>query len=105
VGNSAGGDGGGGNGGTNNRNNVGVEASPGATNTGGGGGGGAYYNVPGIGVYAVDGKPGGSGVVILRYSALARIIDRIDPGLSFTYSNDGTYHYYTFTAGAGNIIF
>jgi hypothetical protein len=48
---------------------------------------------------------GGSGVVILRYSALARVIDKISGGLTFTYSNDGTYQRYIFTGGSGTITF
>jgi hypothetical protein len=50
-------------------------------------------------------KPGGSGIVVLRYPSLARIINRIDPGLTYTFSDDGTFKRYIFTAGSGNITF
>jgi hypothetical protein len=66
-------------------------ATSGQVNTGGGGGGG--------------GANGGSGVVILRYPSLARIINQIDPGLTYTFSDDGTWKRYVFTAGSGNITF
>jgi hypothetical protein len=42
---------------------------------------------------------------VLRYSSLATIINFIDPGLTYTFSDDGTYKRYVFTAGAGNIRF
>lgn len=66
-------------------------ATSGLINTGGGGGGG--------------GGSGGSGVVILRYPSLARIVDYIDPGLTYNYSDDGTWKRYKFTSGSGNIRF
>ena len=66
-------------------------ATAGTANTGGGGGGG--------------GANGGSGVVILRYSSRARIINYIAPGLTYSYSDDGTWKRYVFTAGTGNITF
>lgn len=66
-------------------------ATSGTVNTGGGGGGG--------------GGNGGSGIVILRYPSKARIINRIDAGLVYTYSDDGTWKRYIFTSGSGNIIF
>jgi hypothetical protein len=87
-----GGDGGGGNGA---RGEIPLDPQQGATggaiNTGSGGGGG--------------GAGGGSGVVILRYPSSARVIDGIDPGLTFSYSDDGTFKRYVFTAGTGNIRF
>jgi hypothetical protein len=43
--------------------------------------------------------------VVLRYPSLARIINRIDPGLTYTFSDDGTFKRYIFTAGSGNITF
>jgi hypothetical protein len=36
---------------------------------------------------------------------LARIIHTIDPGLTYTFSDDGTFKRYVFTAGSGNITF
>jgi hypothetical protein len=42
---------------------------------------------------------------VLRYSSLARIINRIDPGLTYDFSDDGTFKRYVFTAGSGNITF
>ena len=86
-----GGLGGGGNGRSGDLRNAGSNATAGQINTGGGGGGG--------------GRNGGSGVVILRYSSRARIINRIDPGLTYTYSDDGTWKRYVFTSGTGNITF
>lgn len=89
------GDGGGGTGAI--RGGVSTAGQP---NTGGGGGGGfvgGFSNSPS--------SPGGSGVVILRYDSRARIINRIDPGLTFAFSDDGTFKRYVFTAGTGNITF
>jgi hypothetical protein len=68
-----------------------VAPTAGTVNTGSGGGGG--------------GAGGGSGLVVLRYPSVARIINRIDPGLTFTFSDDGTFKRYIFTAGSGNITF
>jgi hypothetical protein len=87
-----GGNGGGGNGALGDlRNPADPPATSGTANTGGGGGGG--------------GGLGGSGVVILRYPSVVRIINRIDPGLTYTFSDDGTWKRYVFTAGTGNITF
>jgi hypothetical protein len=74
-------------------------------NTGGGGGGGYFQRFENGQTIGAVGGAGGSGVVIIRYSALARVIDKIAPGLTFTYSNDGFFHRYVFTAGSGNITF
>jgi hypothetical protein len=41
----------------------------------------------------------------LRYPASARIINNIAPGLSYTFTDDGTFKRYVFTAGSGNITF
>lgn len=88
----AGGLGGGGNGRAGDLRSPALDpATPGGTNTGGGGGGG--------------GANGGSGIVILRYPAGARIIDYVDPGLSYTYSDDGIWKRYIFTSGSGSIRF
>ena len=73
------------------------QATAGQTNTGGGGGGGYDSSFPG--------KAGGSGFIVVRYPSLARIIHTIDPGLTYTFSDDGTFKRYVFTAGSGNITF
>lgn len=87
-----GGSGGGGNGGRGDLRDGFTQApTAGAINTGGGGGGG--------------GSAGGSGVVVLRYPSLARIIDFIDPGLTYEYSDDGTFKRYVFKSGTGSIRF
>jgi hypothetical protein len=87
-----GGDGGGGIGRTGDlRNPPNFAATSGAINTGGGGGGG--------------GGAGGSGVVILRYPSRARIINSIAPGLTYDFSDDGTWKRYVFKSGTGNITF
>jgi len=66
----------------------------GAANSGGGGGGGS--NVGGTA------RTGGSGVVIVRYSAEYR--NAVSTTGSPSFVNDGTYKYYTFT-GSGSIVF
>jgi len=100
-----GGDGGGGNGSRNGRGGSAINAQPGQVNTGGGGGGGCYYNNSGVGTFIAQAAAGGSGLVILRYPSGARIIDRIDPGLVYDFSDDGTFKRYVFTAGSGNLTF
>jgi hypothetical protein len=52
-----------------------------------------------------NGAAGGSGIVVLRYPSRARIIQSIGSGLTYTYSDDGTWKRYTFTAGTGTIRF
>jgi hypothetical protein len=42
---------------------------------------------------------------VLRYPSRQRVINFIAPGLSYTYSDDGTFKRYIFTAGTGNIKF
>jgi len=101
----SGGDGGGGVGSRNSRNGAQVNAGNGVENTGGGGGGGSYYDVSGIGFFNQPAGSGGRGIVILRYPSGARIIDRIDPGLVYEFTDDGTFKRYVFKSGAGNIIF
>jgi hypothetical protein len=66
-------------------------AGSGTVNTGSGGGGG--------------GGVGGSGIVVLRYPSSVRIIRTIAPGLTYTFSDDGTFKRYVFTAGTGTITF
>jgi hypothetical protein len=44
-------------------------------------------------------------LVVLRYPSAVRIIRTIAPGLTFTFSDDGTFKRYVFTAGSGNITF
>jgi hypothetical protein len=51
------------------------------------------------------GAGGGSGIVVLRYPSRARVINQISPGLTYTYSDDGTWKRYVFTAGTGTIRF
>lgn len=93
-----GGDGGGGNGASGDlRDSSGTPAQSGTVNTGGGGGGG--YDAIG------GGGGGGSGLIVLRYPSLARIIDFVSPGLTYNYSDDGTFKRYVFTAGTGSIRF
>lgn len=77
----------------------------GAINTGSGGGGGTYYMDAGFGPEFHGAGNGGSGIVVLRYPATARIIDRISPGLVYTYSDDGIWKRYIFTGGTGTIKF
>jgi hypothetical protein len=78
------------------RNITGTSSTAGTVNTGGGGGGGYSFRPP---------SAGGSGVVVLRYPSRARIINSIAPGLTYTFSDDGTFKRYVFTAGTGNITF
>jgi hypothetical protein len=71
-------------------------------NTGSGGGGG-YYN-PAASAFFFS-EAGGSGLVVLRYPSTARVINQISPGLTYTFSDDGTWKRYIFTAGTGNVTF
>lgn len=77
----------------------------GAVNTGSGGGGATYYMDEGFGPEFHGAGNGGSGLVVLRYPSTARIIDRISPGLIYTYSDDGIWKRYIFTGGTGTIKF
>lgn len=106
-GQAAGGDGGGGTGAVSNYQTAfdPISATSAPANTGSGGGGGFYYVVPGVGDYQLPAGSGGSGFIAIRYPSLARIIDYIDPGLTYTYSDDGTWKRYIFTAGTGSIRF
>lgn len=92
-----GGSGGGGSGGSGDLRISGPAPTAGQIQTGSGGGGGGG---PGR-----QGANGGSGIVVLRYPSLARIIDFIAPGLTYSFSDDGTFKRYVFTAGTGNIRF
>lgn len=77
-------------------------ATAGQVNTGSGGGGG-YFN-PSIGANFLS-QSGGSGIVVLRYPSSARVINKIGPGLTYTFSDDGIWKRYIFTAGSDTITF
>jgi hypothetical protein len=92
-----GGTGGGGNGGTGyaGQYSQGIPSTAGATNTGGGGGGArSEYGF----------KPGGSGIVIIRYPDTLPDITTIGAGLTYSASTSGGYKIYQFTAGTDTII-
>jgi hypothetical protein len=91
-----GGSGGGGNGGWLNAQDQYIRATLGASNTGGGGGGGA-----GAG-FEIDGRNGGSGIVILRYLTSIGTIT-IGAGLTGSTATDGSHKVTTITAGTGNV--
>ncbi len=67
----------------------------GTANTGSGGGAGNGGPNSGSG-------NGGSGVVILRYASKFTKLT-VGAGLTYNYTDNGTYKIYTFTAGTGNI--
>lgn len=71
-------------------------APPGATNTGSGGGAGNFSSAGGL---------GGSGVVILRYPNTLANITTISVGLTYSFNNNVTtgFKTYTFTAGTGSV--
>jgi len=69
---------------------------PGATNTGGGGGGSRSFNT------ATVGRPGGSGIVIVRYPDT--YTDAVSTTGSPDFTNSGGFKTYTFT-GSGTIRF
>jgi hypothetical protein len=77
----------------------------GTANTGGGGGGGIWYWVDPNAQPWFSFANGGSGLVAIRYPSTQRIINFISPGLTYTYSDDGIWKRYIFTAGTGNITF
>jgi hypothetical protein len=68
----------------------------GTANTGAGGG-------AGNGGKTIGGSGnGGSGVVVLRYMSKFTKL-KVGAGLTYSYTDNGTYKIYTFTAGTGNI--
>jgi hypothetical protein len=89
----AGGAGGGGTGGPHDT------ATAGTANTGGGGGGTRGPNAS-----TQSGKPGGSGVVIIKYPD-SFTLSNPGGGLTFSTTSSGGFKVTTFTAGTGNIQF
>jgi hypothetical protein len=76
---------------------VNLIGTAGTPNTGGGGGGG-------FGTFAT-GRPGGSGIVIIKYPDTYVPIRTIGAGLTYTYDVTGGYRIYTFTAGSDTVTF
>jgi hypothetical protein len=73
--------------------------SSGAGGLGGGGTGSVSAGTPNTGGGAGgDTGPGGSGIVVIRYSNTFADLASIGSGLTYTYANTGGYKIYTFTA-------
>jgi hypothetical protein len=105
VGGGLGGLGGGGRGSTTTFGAGNVNAVAGGTNTGGGGGGGDRARLSGVWISEHVGQPGGSGVVIIRYPSGAKELASIGAGLTYSFTDDGVYKRYVFTAGTDTISF
>jgi len=82
----------------------GASSAGGGTNLGGGGGAGpGYWPNRSSGPLYNDAGNGGSGVVIVRWLTTAGAVPSVSAGLSWSYSNSGSYTCIIFSSGSGNL--